>query len=304
MTVAPLSPLLLHLLRDPSAKPRPDDPSAHAAALLRTHVLGRLSRALTVRGLDALLVKGAALALTVYPAATRAMGDIDMLVRRGFRDSVVASLEYEGCVVHPAPHRPFSTDFLGETLLTMKAGAMSLVVEVHTTLDKLVPRPTDDDGIFARSLPAAGLPGLLIPAPEDHALLIALHAAGHEFHHPIALLDLELLLRQGLNLAQLVQRAQAWRLSTVMYILMARLRSLGAASVTEAHVRSFKPSLLRCAVVQHYYRPDALTTATDPSPLGLPWILRQAPLRDDLGRWIGGLFRYGAVRSVERLLFR
>src|SRR4051812_7819301 len=93
MITASLSADVLRLLRDPAAAPRPS-PREHAAALLRAHVLATVSRALTAEGLDALLVKGAALALTVYPdAAARPMGDVDLLVRRADHDRIVAVLE-------------------------------------------------------------------------------------------------------------------------------------------------------------------------------------------------------------------
>jgi hypothetical protein len=301
MPRASLPPSLLRLLRDAAAAPRPT-PGEHAAALLRAHLLPRIARALAAEGQRALLVKGAALALTVYPdVAARPMSDIDLLVQRDRSAAIVAALVRAGGVEHPPAGRPWSAALLGETGISMRAGAMSLLVEVHTTLDKIVPRPIDERALFERATPAPLLPGLSIPAPEDHALLIALHAAGHDFHHPIALLDLELLFRRGLDFSALTARARAFRLGTVMFIALRALRELGAASITDAHVAAFDPGPARRALLERRLRADLETAAP---ALGLAWIVSQTSLRDDLGAWALGVLRYAAVRGVERLLFR
>lgn len=297
-----VSPSLVRLLRDRDAAPRPLGPEAHADALLRAHVLSRIARALSADHVPTLLVKGAALALTVYPSpASRPMGDIDLLVSPPDRDRALHALTRAGFVEHAPPSRARTADLLGEIMLTAQSGAMTAVVELHTTLDKVVPRPIDDRALFARALPAPTLPGLLIPAPEDHALLVALHASGHEFRHPIALLDLELLLRRGLDLDELSHRARAFALTTVMHIAMSTLLSLGAASVTETHVRAFAPSPLRRTVALRCYDPQTIAHASGPNRLGAAWILWQTPLRDDLAAWTRGIARYAALRGLERL---
>jgi Uncharacterised nucleotidyltransferase len=292
---------LLRALRDPSPPPRTQSPAAHAEALLRAHVLAQVASALRGASLPALLVKGAALALTVYPSpASRPMADIDLLVHRADRARVLAALTAAGGVVHESSDRPLSADFLGETGVMMHAGQTPFLVEIHTSLDKIVPRPIDTAGLFARALPAPGLPGLLVPSAEDHALLIALHAAGHELQHRAAWLDLELLFRRGLDLDVLVRRAAEWRLTSVMHAMTTALHALGAASITPAHVAAFDPGPLRRLLVERVHRPSAALDSQRPSTLGLPWILRQIPLRDDLAAYGLGLGRYAAARARER----
>ena len=206
----------------------------------------------------------------------------------------MAALVRAGATRHAPPGRPHSAALLGEIQLVLRAGATSTLVEVHTSLDKVVARPVDEAGIFARAHPAPGLPGLRVPALEDHALLIALHAACDGLRHPIAFLDLELLLRRGLDVRAIEARARAWRLGTVMYATLSAMRDLGAASVTDDSVRAFDPGPLRRAALRGI-------GAVDDDRLGLRWILRQTPLRDDPGAWALGLGRYAVARAQDRL---
>ena len=116
---------LLDLLRDPRAAIRAEAPQAHAEALLRAHVLEQLSRALTARGERVMLVKGAALALTVYPSpAARPMCDIDLLVPPQRERAVIETLAAAGLEVHENPWRPSSREMLGETQLVARACAL------------------------------------------------------------------------------------------------------------------------------------------------------------------------------------
>src|SRR5262249_8625025 len=132
-------------------------------------------------------------------------------------------------------------------------------------------------------------------------LLIALHAACHEFRHTVGWVDLELLMRRGIDFHALAERAHAWRLATVLYVALSTLRTLGAASVKDDHVRAFDPGPLRRLALSRYYRVGSFPVARGLPRSGLSWVASQTPLRDDLGRWSGGVVRYAAVRAVERL---
>jgi hypothetical protein len=82
-----VTPGLRRAIADRSSIPRSNSPEAHSEALFRAHVLAMVARFLTDAGVEALLVKGAALALTVYDdPAVRIMRDIDLLVRPGEND--------------------------------------------------------------------------------------------------------------------------------------------------------------------------------------------------------------------------
>ena len=292
--LALVPPALRALLADRGATPRPSGPRAYSEAMFHELALRKVSLALTAAGARALLVKGAALALTVYaePAA-RLMTDIDLLVPEEERDRVVGALAAGGFLERPDPTRPYSAPLLGETGLFLHAGAMTELVEVQTTLSKLVPRPIDMRGILARASSAPGLPGLLVPSLEDHALLIAIHAAGHDFAHPVGFLDLELILRKGLDESALAERARAWRAVGVTYAMLSGLRDLGSASVTPELLSRFDPGPVRRALLRH-------TMARELSKPGVEWVILQTPLRDDPVTYAVGVGKYAVARARDK----
>lgn len=297
-----MEPTFLDLLRDKQcfAKPMQPTPEAAAKAMVRAHVLQQVSDALVRAGERAMVVKGAALAQTVYPhPALRPMHDIDLLVSKERERAVVSALARSGLEICPTPSRPRSETKLGETMMLARAGALSMLVEVHPTLDKIVPRPLDIAALERRASPFPGLAALMIPAAEDHALLVAAHAASHELKHDIGLLDLELLLRVIVDRKVLQTRATEMRLSTVMFLVLSTLRALGAASVDDALVAAFEPHPLRRAALGLVYEIGKYPALRGQTQLGLRWILRQAPLRDDLGRFSAGVVTYAALRVMD-----
>lgn len=295
-----LSPETLRLLRDRHA--RPDiAPGAHADALLRRHVLLQIAESMRQEKLTALLVKGAALALTVYPdAAARHMSDIDMLVDEKDQARAVRALESRGWLVARDSSRPLSTAMFGEMIVQARAGSMTFTVEVHASLDKMVRRPITFADLAEPALPAPGLSGLAIPAREDHALLVALHASTHEFRHVLAVQDMELLLRSGLDKHELFRRSQQFRLRSVMFVMLSLLRNLGAASVDDDLVRMFDPGWVRRGLLARFYDVRRFPPVQGEEALGLPWVLRQAPLWEDPRMFAAGLVKYAGVRVVER----
>ena len=279
-----------------------DNRGVRARYLLRSYVLERISAQLAEQGSEALLVKGAALALTVYPMPwLREMTDVDLIVKTERKDQIMTILEQMGFTRHFVPGR-LSYGAFGEVVFTLPVANQPVMVEVHTRLDKLVGRPVDYQGIFRRATAAPGLPGLLVPAPEDHVLLIVLHAAASEFDHTVAFVDLELLFRSGVDAELLVKRARRWRLRTALFVALMTLRSLGASSVPERLVEELEAWPLRRRALALYYNLGGFPVARRPLRLGWPWIIRQAPLRDDLTRWCSGVIGYAGRRSVEKIL--
>lgn len=295
-----LSSETLRLLRDREARPE-IAPGAHADALLRRHVLTQIAEAMRQDKLEALLVKGAALALTVYPdAAARRMSDIDMLVDERDQVRAVRALERLGWLASRYESRRLSKSMLGEVTIEARLGAMTFLVEVHASLDKIVRRPIAFSDLMTRASPAPGYEGLSVPSREDHALLVALHASTHEFRHELALQDMELLLRSGLDKRELKKRCDLFQLRSVMFVLLSVLRNLGAASVDENLVRMFDPGWVRRNVLARFYDVRQYPPVLGEEAPGLSWIVGQAPLWDDPRLFARGVVRYAGARVVER----
>lgn len=296
---------LRRALRDPAAWVD-DERAARASFVLRGHALEAIDRALVDCAVPPLLVKGGSLALTVYPKPwQREMCDLDLLIHKSEREAALAALVQAGAVRLPdPPGRRFSLAALGEAQLLFELGPADVLVEVHTGLDKVVPRPIPYRSVARRSDPIADLENVRCPNAEDHALLVVLHAATSGFDHPRGLIDLELLLRLGLDADILVRRARAWRLQTALHLALRALHGLGSSSVQSEIIERLAPSVARRRLVEAFYEPGAFPTARRTLEPGLPWLLAQGPLRDDLGAWLLGVGRYAARRAVERSLAR
>lgn len=274
-----------------------------ARRLLQQNALERIAQSLTKSRLDALLFKGAALLQKVYPAqASRPMSDIDMLARPGQNALLVQALKEGGAKYQEPKERPKSAALLGESGFLVPQGNLGSFVEVHAHIGKAVPRPIEIDALFARSRPLRQHPSLLIPSPEDHALLIAIDASQNEFRYPRALLDIEMLFRQGLDFGLLVERARRFQAQTALFEALQTLYFLGAASISKAHLEALRPSWIQRALLSFLFQapqPKQFPRARGPYRLGLVWMLRQGLLRDDKGAYILGVLRYGAARLGE-----
>ncbi|MSP25170.1 MAG: hypothetical protein EXR75_08400 [Myxococcales bacterium] len=278
-----------------------DPGHARAAYLVRRRVLADIGAALDQRGLAALVVKGAALAETAYPHPwSRPMSDIDLVVRPAELDATLAALAKLGGLVSPVPRdRRWSFAQLGERAVTFQLGAIRCLVEVHTHIDRIAPRPVDWEGVRLRSAPMSGLPeSLLAPSFEDHALIVILHAALSDFQHPLAWVDLAQLWRQGVDVTKLVRRAREWRLGPACHRALSELNAILMAPQLNACVERFNAGAIRRWLIAVAFpaRPQGA-----PRVLGLSWIARQAVLRDDPLRWLCGTTRFGVARLADRV---
>lgn len=289
-------------LREPATYlSNPAQARAHYA--LRVHALERISQALQQAGLTAMLVKGAAMALSVYPKPWhREMGDIDLLVRPDDLASAVAVLEQLGGERVSYEGRRFSGKMVAEREFVLPMGKMAWSVDLHTRMDKLVGRPIPYTALFGRGEPVPELPGLLVPCVEDHALLLVVHCAASEFDHPVAWLDLALLLKGGLDLETLASRSRQWRLNTALYVALLTLCELDMATVPAAFLDRLQPGKLRAWVLARCYRVGEFPLLQRGKQLGWRWVARQFPLRDDSVRWLSGVARYTAARVLDRVL--
>lgn len=275
------------------------DARARAAYLVRRRVLDRVGSVLGAAGLEALLVKGAGLAETVYPSPwMREMVDIDLVVRPEELEATLAALAQPDMAIVPIPvARRRSFALLGERAVLVSVGPLAWTVEVHSDLDRIAPRPIDWFGIRARAATVADLPtALKVPSREDHAVLVVLHAVLSGLEHPQAWADLDRLWRSGVDAATVAQRCREWGLAT------------GAAVTLEAfsfrhpeHALDDAISALGVAPWRRRLARLALSARPSNGPVrGIGWIAQQGVVRDDPVRWCAGVLRYAASRVRDR----
>ena len=292
-------------LRDPSRLPR-DRASAEARHLLFGHVLERVAEALEEADREVLLVKGAALAQTVYPEPwQREMVDVDLIARPGELPDILSALERGGFSIVPAPegqHR--SRAQIGERCAAIRVGEDDVMVEIHARLDKIVGRPVDIADLFRRASPSPSR-RLLLPERIDHILLVVIHLSNADFDHDVGWIDLHLLIGDDLDWDNLTERVRAADLSTATWLSLLTLEVLGSSAIPPRVLRALEPPALRRRALERRFRPGAFPVRppTDP-PIGWSWMIAQTPLRDDLANWATGIARYAGTRAVERLAAR
>ncbi|HTJ80747.1 MAG TPA: nucleotidyltransferase family protein [Polyangiaceae bacterium] len=280
----------------PDHDPRSPAVAAHWLALERTLTL--LDQALPCAGV---LVKGAALALTVYGSPhDRPMSDIDVLVPFSDVERARNALVANG--FRPVTtSRPLSQLHLDVKLLAPMA-AVSVLVELHGSIDKVASRRIDYAAIFRRAMPLTGMARLATPCPEDHVVLVALHLGGDEFKHRPGFADVALLLARGADVDTIVERARVWKASTVVGLAFDMLDEMFPGIVPARAVGAIRTRSARRRLLRRWFAPPL--GATQPRALGLPWIARQTLLRDDLPAWGLGLARYGGKRVLERFFVK
>lgn len=227
----------------------------HQAA---TALLGALAGA----GIEAVLLKGLALAHSVYPSPRcRAMGDLDLWVPAETYDAaeriLTEQLGYQSLDKEERP-APLMRQFGGERQLR-SAPPARLMVELqwpairgewvrHTTR-------VDHEGIWQRRQPLAidGIP-VAVMAPEDTLVHLAIHQAiNHQFTFPCwlrSLLDVHLVVRdREIAWPTLVERARAWQVATVCWSVLTLAVELLGTPVPPATLAALAPAPRRQALL-------------------------------------------------------
>jgi hypothetical protein len=193
-----------------------------ARGLRLIHLAGRAQGLLSRRGVRSLPLKGAALAESLYDSVGfRPMLDADLLVLDAWPDAVEALLEegYRAAV---------RTDHATVFVCPITDG----ILELHRSVTSCPGLfPMDPNGLWLRSLPAAG-PVSRLPSTEDLLVHLALHAS---FQHGLVLslvqwLDFrQLLSRRAVDVDRLIALAsEARALAAVGLALRAAALVVGA----------------------------------------------------------------------------
>jgi hypothetical protein len=193
--------------------------------------LAEALRALAARGVAAIVVKGGALARTVYPElAARPMGDVDLLVRVPDVRLAIEVLRWRGMrPTHPLTERRIplihSLGFVAPT---------GRQVDLHWHAVEEDCRPGADDEFWRRAVPldVDGVPALALEA-TDQLFQVCVHGVRWEPTPPIRwVADAVLLARTGaVRWSRLPEQAADHRLVLQLHAALAYLRRLFPAEV-------------------------------------------------------------------------
>lgn len=234
---------------------RADYYAATAQAMLRERELVRVLTALDRAGAPVVLLKGAALAHTVYPdPALRQMGDLDLLIRREHLERAREALEALGYVHQPGPPQrfnPFNTEFTGEVSFLHATGGHSTLVELHWELFciELFRRTIalDVQALWARAVPLqVGDVTALSLAPEDTLAHICLHLAMHGFTHLRGYTDIVQMVKVGqVDWDVFAERVRQSRIRVACYFPLWWAEQAWSVPVPGEVLQALRPGLLR-----------------------------------------------------------
>ncbi len=261
--------------------------AGQAAAIMHLRQRSALRRAvarLNSRGIDAVLLKGAAVGPTIYPERSlRTMTDIDIWVPAGQLNAAVTSLLDHGFEV-PARGHPTGRVSPAISQHRLRATDSGTLIELHGAVRSLeMLSPERVARCWARAVPLSGdneWP-VRIPRADDMLLHIALHlAATNRFaNSQVGLLDLALLLearRDQFDWAAVVADARTEGVAVYLALALVAAGLVWGARVPPEFVTlvggiAHREALEALALEQVW-------TANTPLPYALERILRQPTL--------------------------
>jgi hypothetical protein len=267
-----------------------------ARNILLYRELAGVLNALADAGVPTIVLKGAALASTVYPSiAHRPMGDIDLLVRSQDLERAQRTREATGYRFLPEPEerfKPFDTRFTGE-MAFRREEATGVLIELHWELisGEWYRRTTalKAEALWERAHPLR-LEGATAwqLSPEDSLIHLCVHLAIHAFHHPPAYNDIDHLLRAEVPFPweRFLERVADFRVRTPAYFALSAARKLEGASIPDEILARLKPSFLRHKLVEAIANPERVAAGEIPFSRPRSYLLHLAladRLRDVLG---------------------
>jgi len=223
--------------------------------------LRRIADAFHTADIPVIVLKGPALARTLYPAiALRPYADLDLTIRDDDEDAAIQVLLDVGFheVVDP-PERARRSQrshggHEGHFHRRFETADDSVLVELHLDPLQLGLKAVCEAGRWQRAQPLPGVPGALMLGPEDQVVQLSVHAHKHGFERLIWLKDLDLLVRQhgdtlNWGLVRKVARAEGV-CGSVWYALWLTRELLGAP-LAERQLKALRPAapvrvLYRC----------------------------------------------------------
>jgi hypothetical protein len=288
-----LRPLLAHYLPSVfSLSPEERDVAAFQAARV-ARATTTLTRALAREGVRAVVLKGAPLAVRLYPAPwMRPSVDVDLLVHPRDLTQATRALEREGYIL--AKGLPDSPDRFTHHLTFAARGRVE--VELHFSVSALFQSRFDCDGTFARATRHRLLgEEVLALGAADEVVALAVHAASHGFDGVKWLFDLKLLLRRELPpWNEVIAYARAARVAVATGMALAETRSRMGGDVPSWVLEEFGAGAARTASVEllrRHAKPTVYVWALEvllADRLSRTWAVRlSAPVLERAARALG-----------------
>jgi hypothetical protein len=237
--------------------------AAVARNLVIDHHLSCALQALNNAGVPVIVLKGAALATTVYPGiGHRPMGDIDLLVHPQDRDRACAALEAAGYRFQPEPwarFHPFDAGFTGEMAFRRDGG---VPIELHWQLtpgewiQRIADVETEALWQAAQSLDFDGVRALQL-SPPDSLIHLCLHLMAHSYVHMVGYRDITLLLNhyQPFEWDVFLDRVARFRLRGACYFALEAAASVQGAPVPQKVLNALCPPAWQRWVVRRIADP-------------------------------------------------
>ena len=248
--------------------------AAGAESSLREAAIGAVSQAFLEKKLILVLLKGAALSMTVYPdPGLRLMSDIDIWMPGEQMPTAVQAMATLGYVTPENTERPLAMQqlFQGEIQFVQAQGLLGLV-ELHWS-----PFPgwwlmrtaaVDDSAIWQRlELVDRGNWQFFQMSPEDMVIHVAVHiSVNHQFdlYTIRSLVDIALTAQQrDVDWPLVAERAKTWRVATAVYtVLNLADQLIGIDGLSQA-LSTWQPPSLRQRLLRQFVTPESILAGHD-----------------------------------------
>lgn len=235
-----------------------------ASVIILKSDLESLGDAFQSAGLSVIVLKGAALALTVYPNDEyRPMADIDLIVRPNDLSKARTCLENLGYSHKPEPASqdgPFQSEQTGEVSYVRKNHAS---IDLHwefTSMEwlrNLISINEDEWWANASPLPLANK-RLNSLAPVDMISYLCLHLVSHHFSHPYGFRDIENVLKKynPFPWDVFLIKVTAARLKTSCYFVLNQIASRGNVEIPVEILDRLRPPYWQIKLVTFIADPN------------------------------------------------
>jgi hypothetical protein len=228
----------------------------------REHELKEVLQTLASAGVPVVLLKGAAVAYSLYPnPVLRTMGDLDLWIPHAQLFPARRALHAIGYTVRSREdHRPqaLKDALAGETQMMRDRPGAGLV-ELHWNVypGEWLRHTTciDEAKIWDRSVPIEGM-NMLRPAAEDLVLHASVHlAVNHQMSDAVmrTMLDITLVLRtREMDWEALAHRAKEWRVATAVWLVLSLVSEFLGDPEARLPLRTIAPSRFRQRVLRWF----------------------------------------------------